>query len=117
VPVDREDVPDHLLALYESANCRFVDVHNYLMVSLPGNKRMIVDATWPLSAAEAGLTTNPEFALGQDQRIAAEALECWPIPPGRDPQDFKDELLRTYFTPAELLFREEVICALGERTV
>lgn len=117
VPVDREDVPDHLLALYESANSCFVDVHNYLVVSLPGGKRMIVDATWPLSAAEAGLTTNPEFVLGQDQQIAAEALESWPIPPDRDPQDFKDELLRTYFTPAELLFREEVIRALGDRTV
>jgi len=117
VPVDREVVPKHLLALYESANSRFVDVHNYLVVSLPGDKRMIVDATWPLSAAEAGLTTNPEFALGQDQRIAAEALECWPIPPGRDPQDFKDELLRTHFTPAELLFREEVIRTLSDRTV
>ncbi len=117
VPVDRADVPDHLLPLYESANCRFVDVHNYLVVSLPGDKRMIVDATWPLSAAEAGLTTNPEFVLGQDQQIAAEALESWSIPPGRDPQDFKDELLRTHFTPAELLFREEVIRALGDRTV
>ena len=117
VPVDREDVPDHLLPLYESANCRFVDVHNYLVVSLPGDKRMIVDATWPLSAAEAGLTTNPEFVLGQDQQIAAETLESWSIPPGRDPQDFKDELLRTHFTPAELLFREEVIRALGDRTV
>ncbi len=117
VPVDREDVPEHLLALYESANCRFVDVHNYLVVSLPGDKRMIVDATWPLSAAEAGLATNPEFVLGQDQQTAAAALENWSIPPGRDPQDFKDELLRTYFTPAELLFREEVIRALGDRTV
>jgi len=117
VPVDREDVPDHLLALYESANCRFVDVHNYLVVSLPGDKRMIVDATWPLSAAEAGLTTNPEFILGQDQQIAAATLDSWSIPPGRDPQDFKDELLRTHFTPAELLFREEVIRALGDRTV
>jgi hypothetical protein len=116
VPVDRADVPEHLLALYEAANRRFVDVHNYLIVTLAGDQRMIVDATWPLSAAEAGLTTNPEFVLGQDQQIAAETLENWPIPPGRDPQDFKDELLRAHFTPSELLFREEVIRALGDRT-
>jgi len=116
VPVDRADVPDHLLPLYESANRRFVDVHNYLLVILPGDKRMVVDATWPLSATGAGLTSNSSFVLGQDQQIAAEPLESWPIPPGRDPQDFKDELLQTHFTPAELLFREEVIRALGERT-
>jgi hypothetical protein len=116
VPVDRADVPDHLLPIYESASCRFVDVHNYLLVTLPSGGQMLVDATWPLSAAEAGLTTNPVLVLGQDQQIAAVPLESWPIPPGRTPQDFKDELLRTHFTPAELLFREEVIRALGERT-
>ena len=116
VPVDRAEVPAHLLALYELANSRFVDVHNYLLVALPSGGQMIVDATWPLSSADAGLTINPAFVLGQDQQIAAVPLESWPIPPGRDPQDFKDELLRTHFTPAELLFREEVINALGERT-
>ena len=116
VPVDRDDVPDHLLPLYESANRRFVDVHNYLLVTLPGGGQMVVDATWPLSAAGTGLTANPAFVLGQDQQIAAVPLESWPIPPGRDPQDIKEELLRTHFTPAELLFREEVIMALGERT-
>jgi hypothetical protein len=116
VPVHRSDVPDHLLSLYQSANCRFVDVHNYLMVALPAGGQMVVDATWPLSAAKAGLATNPALVLGQDQHIAAIPLESWPIPTGRDPQDFKDQLLRTHFTPAELLFREEVIRALGERT-
>lgn len=116
VPVDLVDVPDHLVPLYEAANRRFVDVHNYLLVELPGDGRMIVDATWPLSAAEAGLTVNPVFILGQDQQIAAEPLESWHIPPHRDPQEFKDELLRSHFTPAELHFREEVIRALGEWT-
>jgi hypothetical protein len=116
VPVDREQVPDHLLPLYESASYHFVDVHNYLLVALPGDRPMVVDATWPLSAAESGLTTNSAFTLGQDQQIAAKPLESWPVPPDRDPQEFKDELLRAHFTPAELLFREEVIRALGERT-
>jgi hypothetical protein len=116
VPIDRVDVPDHLLSLYESANRRFVDVHNYLLVALPSGGKMVVDATWPLSAAKAGLTVNPRFVLGQDQQIAAVPLQRWPIPPGRDPQDFKDELLRAHFTAEELLFREEVIRALGDRT-
>jgi hypothetical protein len=116
VPVDRADVPDHLLSLYESANRRFVDVHNYLLVALSSGGQMVVDATWPLSAAKAGLTVNPRFVLGQDQQIAAAPLQSWPIPPARDPQDFKDELLRTHFTADELLFREEVIRALGDRT-
>jgi hypothetical protein len=116
VPIDRGEVPEHMLPRYEAANSRFVDVHNYLLVSVPGGGQMVVDATWPITAADAGLTTNPAFILGQDQQIAAVPIESWPIPLDRDPQDFKDELLRTHFTPAELLFREEVIQALGRRT-
>ena len=102
--------------LYESAGRRFVDVHNYLLVSLPGGEQMVVDATWPTSARENGLRVNEAFIFGRDQRIAADPLETWPVPAGRDPQDFKDELLRMHFTPAELEFREEVIRALSERT-
>jgi hypothetical protein len=116
VPVSPSQVPESHQALYEAANRRFVDVHNYLLVSLPEGGSMIVDATWPLSAVDAGLTVNEEFVLGQDQRIAAEPVESWLVPDGRDPQAFKDELLRTYFTPAELEFREEVIRVLGETT-
>ncbi len=76
---------------------------------------MIVDATWPLSARKAGLTVNETFVLGQDHRLAAMPLQSWPIPAGRDAQEFKDELLRAHFTPDELEFREEVIVALGDR--
>jgi hypothetical protein len=113
-PVDPDRVPEDLKPLYEAANRRFVDVHNYLLVDLPDNEQMIVDATWPLSARKSGFTVNEEFILGQDHQLAAEPLETWPIPEGRDPQEFKDELLREHFTPAELEFREEVIRALGE---
>jgi len=62
------------------------------------------------------MTVNETFILGQDQQLASRPLETWPIPAGRDPQEFKDELLRSHFTPAELEFREIVIQALGERT-
>ena len=75
---------------------------------------MIVDATWPLTARESGHTVNETFVFGQDHKLAAEPLEKWPIPEGRDPQEFKDQLLREHFTPAELEFREEVIRVLGE---
>jgi len=115
-PVDPERVPDSMRRLYESAGRRFVDVHNYLLVSLPGGEQMVVDATWPISARENGMRVNDDFILGQDQQIAYDPVEEWTIPAGRDPQDFKDELLRTHFTPAELEFREEVIRALSERT-
>ena len=112
-PVDPDKVPEPHQSLYEAANRHFVDVHNYLLVDLADNEQMIVDATWPLSARKSGFTVNEEFVLGQNQRLAAEPLETWPIPEGRDPQEFKDELLREHFTPAELEFRDEVIRALG----
>lgn len=114
-PIDPDDVPESQRLLYEAANRRFVDVHNYLLVALPEGGQMIVDATWPLSARKAGLTVNETFVLGQDHRLAAVPLESWPIPAGRDAQEFKDELLRAHFTPDELEFREEVIVALGDR--
>ena len=34
-----------ILELYEAANRRFVDVHNYLLVAVPDGREMIVDAT------------------------------------------------------------------------
>jgi hypothetical protein len=77
---------------------------------------MIIDATWPLSARDSGLQVNEEFILGQDQRLAAVPLQSWPVPADQDPQDFKDQLLRANFTPAELEFREAVIRALSDRT-
>jgi hypothetical protein len=114
-PLDPAKIPDSLQPLYERANRRFVDVHNYLALSLPEGGQMVVDATWPLSARGKGLVVNETFVLGQDQRLAFEPRETWPVPESRDPQEFKGELLQKYFTPAELEFREEVIRALGER--
>jgi hypothetical protein len=101
------------MSLYEAANRRFVDVHNYLLVTVPDDGQMVVDATFPLSARKSGMVVNETFILGQDQQIAAKPLEAWIIPPERDAQDFKDELLQKHFTPAELEFREVVIAALS----
>jgi hypothetical protein len=116
VPVDPAQVPEAQQPLCEAANRRFVDVHNYLVLDLADGGRMIIDATWPLSARDSGLQVNEEFILGQDQRLAAVPLQSWPVPADQDPQDFKDQLLRANFTPAELEFREAVIRALSDRT-
>jgi len=113
-PVEPEHIPGRFGGLYEAANRRFVDVHNYLRVELPDGGQMVVDATWPMAAREHGRVVNEAFVLGQDQQIASQPLESWPIPKGHDAQAFKQELLKKYFTPAELEFREEVIRVLSE---
>ena len=115
-PIDSELIPEELQALYEEANCRFVDVHNYLILEVPQGGCMIVDATWPLSARQAGRVSNETFVFGEDQKTAAEPIENWVIPEGRDPQDFKAELLSNHFTPAELEFREIIIQATSQET-
>lgn len=113
-PVEPARVPADIFPLYEAANRRFVDVHNYLLVSLDGDGTMIVDATFPLSTRASGRVVNERFILGQDQQIAEPPLETWPVPPGQDPQEFKEQLLRTHFTPAELSYRELVIQWLSQ---
>jgi hypothetical protein len=115
-PVDDEQVPLALKPLFLAANRRFVDVHNYLVLEMPGGQEMIVDATWPLSARKVGMITNPSFVMGQDQAIAADPIESFTIPADIDPQSFKNDLLRSRFSEAELAFREEVIRVLAERS-
>ena len=115
-PVDSGEIPPSLKSLYEAANRRFVDVHNYLLVTVPDDGQMVVDATFPLSARKSGMVVNEAFVLGQDQQVAAKPLETWVIPPERDAQDFKDQLLKGHFTSAELEFREIVIAFLDEVT-
>jgi hypothetical protein len=116
VPIDPEQVPETHQALFLAANKRFVDVHNFLLVEVPGKGSMIVDATWPLSAQEIGMKVNPTFILGENQRLAAEPIETWSIPEGQDPQEYKQKLLEANFTSAELAFRQEVIDSLSQRS-
>jgi hypothetical protein len=75
---------------------------------------MVVDATWPAAYRKYGLVVNEDFILGQDQHIASPPLQIWEVPPGQDPQAFKDEILRQNFTPLELEVREDFIRTLGE---
>lgn len=115
-PVDPAKIPQSIHPLYEAANRRFVDVHNYLLVETPDDGQMVVDATFPLSTRNSGMVVNEKFVFGQDQRLAAKPLETFIIPPGRDAQEFKNELLHKYFTPEELEFREIVIKAISARS-
>jgi hypothetical protein len=108
-PVNASEIKPEMKPEYDAANHRFVDVHNYLLVSIPGGGEMVVDATWPLSAAQHGMVVNKAFVMGQDQEIATVPVESWVVPPDCDPQAFKDLLLSEHFTPEELLFREMVI--------
>jgi hypothetical protein len=94
--------------LIEQSNGRFVDAHTYLILELPAGD-MIVDATWPLSTREKGTVVNEEFVPGEDQEIAAQPLQTWVVPEGRDPQQFRDEILQATFSPQELAFREQYI--------
>jgi len=115
-PVNPGEITPDMRPLYEASNRRFVDVHNYLLVTIPGGKEIVVDATWPLSTKVHGMVVNEEFILGQDQALAAKPVENWIVPPGEDAQAFKDQLLIEHFTPEELQFREVVIEALSEWT-
>ena len=106
--MDPREVPVELRPILEESRGRIVDVHNYLVVELPDGE-MIVDATWPLATKGLGFTVNEAFTLGEDQRLACVPIERWVVPEGRDPQEFKDELLREHFTLDELEHRDKFI--------
>ncbi|KEF35439.1 hypothetical protein RDMS_02820 [Deinococcus sp. RL] len=103
--------PPELLAL--TAGRPVVDIHNYLVVHAPQGD-MLVDATWPLTAAPAGLPVNPEWRWGESQRLACTPLESWPVPEGVSVAAFKDRLLRERFSAAELERRDAFIRAVGQ---
>jgi hypothetical protein len=115
VHIDPKDVSGKLRKLLEQSNGRFVDVHNYLVLELP-EKEMIVDATWPISTKGMGTVVNERFVPGENHQIACKPLKTWVIPDGRDPQEFKDEILKESFTPEEIAHREEFIRTLGKMT-
>jgi hypothetical protein len=113
--IDPQKAAGKLRRLLEQSGGRFVDVHNYLVLELPG-KEMIVDATWPLATQGMGTVVNERFVLGQNHKIACEPLKTWIVPEDRNAQEFKDEILKESFTPQELAHREEFIQTLGKMT-
>ena len=99
--IDPKSVQGKLRELLEQSGGRFVDVHNYLVLELPG-KDMIVDATWPLATRGMGTVVNERFVLGVEHQIACEPLHTWIVPDDRDAQEFKTEILNASFTPEEI---------------
>lgn len=110
--IDPKEVRGKLRKLLEQSDGRFVDVHNYLILELPGTE-MIVDATWPLATRSMGTVVNERFVLGENHQIACQPFKTWIVPEDRNPQEFKDEILKDSFTPEELAHRDEFIKTLG----
>jgi hypothetical protein len=113
--IDPKETKGKLRMLLQQSQGRFVDVHNYLILELP-DKEMIVDATWPLATKGMGTVVNERFVLGENQKIACEPIKTWVVPDSGDSQEFKNQILKESFTPAELAHREEFIRTLGQMT-
>jgi hypothetical protein len=113
--IDPKKVWGKLRKVLKQSDGRIVDVHNYLILELP-DKEMVVDATWPISTKGMGTVINEHFVLGENQKIAAEPLKSWVVPDDRDPQEFKNEILKDSYTPEELEHRDEIIKTLSKIT-
>ena len=87
------------------------DVHTYLLLKTSAGW-MVVDATWPSSAGPLGMTVNPVFQHGSDMAIACEPIETLPVPEGRDPQEFKEEIIREFCGDSSGV-RDEFIEGMG----
>ena len=78
--VEREPVPD---------------VHTYVKLETDRGL-MVVDATWPSSAALLGMPVNQHFEAGQDMTIACDPIDTYEVPAGQDPQVFKERLIAEF---------------------
>ena len=95
--VEREPVPD---------------VHTYLKVETDGGL-MVIDATWPSSAAPLGMPVNRHFETGQDMTIACDPIDTYEVPAGQDPQAFKERLIEE-FCGASSRFRDDFIQGMSQ---
>ncbi len=87
------------------------DVHTYLLLKKSAGW-MVVDATWPSSAGPLGMAVNHAFQPGSDMTIACEPIETLPVPEGRDPQEFKEEIIREFCGDSSGV-RDEFIEGMG----
>jgi hypothetical protein len=113
--MDPQKVWGKLRRLLRQSEGRFVDVHNYLVLELPEGE-MIVDATWPISAKGMGTVVNERFVPGENHKIAVKPLKSWVVPEDRDPQEFKNEILKESFTPEELSHRDQFLETVSKVT-
>ena len=77
------------------ADSPIYDIHTFLRVS-DGSACTVVDATWPNSSERLGMKVNHEFNMGTDMVLACDPVETFPVPPGRDPQEFKEDLIERF---------------------
>ena len=108
-PENTVHFPPELRALV--AESPVPDVHTYLRLSTPEGS-VVVDATWPSSAGPLGMPVNREFVTGADMTIACDPIETLPVPEGRDPQEFKEQLIREFCGNSSRV-RDEFIEGLG----
>ncbi len=87
------------------------DVHTYLRLSTPEGL-LVVDATWPSSAVPLGMPVNREFVPSRGMTIACDPIETLPVPDGRDPQEFKEQVIREFCGESSGV-RDEFIEGLG----
>jgi hypothetical protein len=71
------------------------DIHTYLRVESPEGW-MTVDATWPASSEPLGMLVNDVFEPGNDMTIACDPIDHYPVPPGVDPQGYKEQLIQEF---------------------
>ena len=87
------------------------DVHTYLRLGT-AEGTVVVDATWPSSAEPLGMPVNRDFLPGTDMTIACDPIDTLPVPDGRDPQEFKEQVIRE-FCGESTGVRDEFIEGLG----
>jgi hypothetical protein len=71
------------------------DVHTYIRLNTEAGW-MTVDATWLTKAASLGMTVDSVFESGNDMTLACSPIEAYEVPEGRDPQEFKEELIEIF---------------------
>lgn len=88
------------------------DVHTYIRLKT-GAGWMTVDATWPAKAAPLGMVVNRKFQPGEDMALACNPIDAYQVPEDRDPQEFKEELIRN-FCGSQSDERDRFINGMGE---
>ena len=109
-PQNTPHFPPELRAM--TAAAPIPDVHTWLRLESPGG-RWAVDATWPRSAGALGMPVNHHWQPGRDMLLACDPIETCPVPAGRDPQEFKEELIRE-FCGGQSELRDLFIEKMGE---
>lgn len=88
------------------------DVRTYIRLNTEAGW-MTVDVTRPTKAASLGMTVNSVFESGNDMTLACSPIETYEVPEGRDPPEFKEELIEI-FCGSQTDHRDRFINGLSE---